>query len=323
MAQPDAFCSENCGLGDLVPEFLFVWTNVPAPFYREYNRGKIFQYFGQEPDDRCVWFPIEPSSFWNFEKISRYPEGWNFPPSQPVPGKWTWRLSVDRFPFPDLPFIPPPYILNGWKENFDRVDDDTVNPNHTCVTDQTLNDYAHFGFFPPAYIRPLTETAQPPKIKNKAGPCFCADECPPTTRPYRKYLIEFDGTNHPAGYEGGKLYELAEKVDRVCRWNPVEPSSGFVLEVMEKDADIPRVQVDNVYVMRLQIHDGTTLWAYENTYTWNDENDQGRWLNAQCHQRWVLPAMFGTSPARLVPVPDWICTDEEAIEWWAWYQSVA
>lgn len=307
---PDPICSDNCGLGDTVPEFIRVWTNVPLPFYAEYNRGKDFQYFGIEPDGRCVWFPINPSTFWNFEKISRYPEGWNFPFTQPIPGKWTWRLSVDRFPFPDLPPIPPPFILNGWQADFDRHID--IDPDHNCTSINTLFDYAHLGFFPPAYIQPLGEESPYPKRRSTQGPCFCSDDCPSGTRPHLKYLITTVADPAFSEYVDGVLYENVFKSVTNCAWAPVDPLGPGFIETLDK-RPIEVIGVDNSYIvfLTLQATGGPTeLW--ETIYGWNDDPEDNDRVTAACNQVWHLVGSDPQVPAFGFPVPEYICTTEEA-----------
>jgi len=312
MPLPDAICSDNCGIGDLVPEFIRAWTFVPLPFYGEYNRGKLFVYEGTEPDGRCVWFPTSPSGFWNFEKISRYPEGGNFPLFNEIPGKWSWRLSVDRFPFTDLPPIPPPYILNGWQANFDRHDD--VDPDHKCVTSSAVFDYAHLGFFPPATIEPIVAPVQSPELKNTAGPCFCAKECPPTSRPYRKYLVRHDGVEVSPGYNLGKLYQIESVEVERCKWSPAFPDPATAIESLEKQPLLP-LTGDHAYRMELQIRHLTAgVRVFEKDYEWDTGGTPLPRFPARCDQPFQLLAQTTSQIAEIIPVPEGVCTDEEARE---------
>ena len=186
MSVPPAACSVNCGTGDLVPQFVRLFVPINLFPYAEYFTGKLYEYDSEDlANDRCVWLPVNASPFWTLERLSRYPEGWNFPDTQPIAGKWTWRFSLDKV----SPFIT---IFNGWSADFDRFPA-TPDPAHNCVVDNTLQNYVPLAIRPDALLRPIFDPTPPSPILQKTSPCYCSSECPLSTRPHRAYLVRSEG----------------------------------------------------------------------------------------------------------------------------------
>ncbi len=322
MPSPDPICSDNCGTVDVVPTFIRTWFYVPAPFYSEYWSGKDFEYFGTEPDGRCVWFPIVPSSFWNFEKISRYPEGGNFPFFNPIPGKWSWRLSVDRFPFSGLPPIAPPYILNGWQGNFTQYQG-VPDPSHNCTALNTLTDYAHFGIFPPAFIQPLSEEAPPIRFRSSSSPCFCSTDCPFESRPHRNYLVFLEDPNAPLEYLNGLLFRFTSAPSGVCFWDPPPPDEPPGTQRLEKRPIVnPAWNHSYEMVLTIQLDSGFAD-QYQREYNWNNSTDQQS-ITADCAQVFhLIAAGVPVNDGFCVPVPEYICDTAQARAWWASHSTMS
>lgn len=307
MADPVAQCSENCGEGDLVPEFLQITILSFLPIYQEYANGKLFEFDELATDGRCTWKPSTPSTFFNFEKVSRYWEGWNFPDTQPITNKWTWRVSVDRFANP--------LVLGGWSADFDRFIPPAVDPNHRCEERSLLNNYVPGGLVPQIEIEPLKSAAGGIPVKHRTGPCFCVNECPPTTRPYAKYLVKVNPDSPLPGYGQGKLFEHEFAVADFCRWQAVEPNTGVIAEDLTKENEVVPVGADHSYRVELLLQTATETNFWIEFYPWSNDDDPFPKFPARCDETWTLPEEPGTRIAEIIPVPRYICSDEEARNW--------
>lgn len=308
MPDPHALCSLNCGDEPLIAEFILV--TIPFRFgpYLEYVDGVVYQYVGIE-DTRCVWERRPPkSTFWEIERLSRYWDGWNFPFTEPIADKWTWRLSLDRLSLPT--------VLNGWSKDFPRFAPDVSDPDKNCASIQDLDNYVPFHPFGwiKARVDPLVSLSEARTPKKSIDPCFCTTNCPLGTKPFEKYLVTHSGTPFLPGYDTGRLWEIIHPVGGYCAYlsNVAEtPPANSELDRRELLA----TSADHAYswVLVLTAGPGVTK-TYVGDFEWNDDDGPFPKIEARCDQTVFLDNPDGTT-ARLRPVPAWICSDSQAIAW--------
>lgn len=308
MTTPNA-CSRNCGSVDQVSELYVVSTEELGPGLEDYNVGVTYQFVRQEAT-RCVWERMTPGAFpWTFERLSRYPEGWAFPEIEPVPGVWTWRLSIDSLPL---------FLFHGWLANFPRIDDSVPDPSNNCSIAQSLETYVPLSLDGPAIITPTAEPVETPRPVQKGGPCFCFAECPPGTKPSRKYFVKTIGRQVIPFHEFGILYEIANEVGDFCEWQDVDLAlefSGF----LTKGPVTPVPPATHAYFWDVAVLN--TITAENQTYRrdiqWDFFGLPVGAAAARCDDARSLqstPPVIGDF-ATIRPVPDWICTTPEAREW--------
>lgn len=308
MPSPIAVCSENCGLGTVVTRYIKV--TVPLFFfpYLEYSQGIIYEYVRRETS-RCVWERVPPlSTFWEIERLSRYENGWKFFEIEPDPGKWTWRFSLDR--------LTGPIVLNGWLKSFDRFGPLVPDPDKHCDSVADLDNYVPFHLFDQiqARIDPLTSLNEARHPKTTIDPCFCADECPFGTRPYRQYLITTSGTPFLPNFDLGKVFKIQAEFGSVCNYRPIEAPIAPASSTNSKTTVTPTTG-DHAYNWSLVLLDGLGgSKSFGLTLEWNDSNQPNNALDALCSQTFTLLSGDSTF-ATVIPVPEWICDDQAGRDW--------
>ena len=302
----NGFCSQSCGLGSSIPNLIRVFVPIDESYFLDYQQGVDYQLFAVEPT-RCVYRRVVLGAYpWDVEQLSRYPDGWSFPDTEPLPGLWTWRLSID-----DLLPIP---LLHGWSANFRQVDAANVDPAHNCERQQDLVNYVPFVFRPDVTIVPLSLTDFTPAIRQRTSPCFCSRGCPGRSKPHRKYLVRESNPGDLPGFDLGKLFEISQQTIDFCQWGVVEPFFGG------GDAFL------SLNVINLTDDVNTLNWSlglffpvlggkdYRKLVQWSADGDRHPPLLSLCSTPWTLVSDDHSS-AELIPVPEWCCTDNQAREW--------
>ena len=306
MSLPDPICSVSCGAGELVPEFYKVLVPIYTFPFADYNDGVIYKYVGTEPT-RCVWEREFPGEFdWTIERLSRYALGWHFPEIEPIPGVWSYRLSIDRIGFP--------LLLHGWSNDFPRFGIGVPDPAANCSSSQELLNYVPLTIRPPARVVPVVDSVVPPKIKQRSSPCFCHDDCPFDTRPFRQYLVFTDDLVNFPEYEFGIFYRFVSSFEDNCGWQAdVPPFSGS--HQFTKDSVVVAM-FDHAYRIKLTLSrtSPTIVKSWETTYPWNESGVPISGLDARCDVTFNL-SNPDLSTATLVPLPAWICTTSQARDW--------
>ncbi len=305
MPIPPGGCSDNCGDGDIIPQFVRIYIPIPIFPYSEYFSGKLYEFDSVEvADDRCLYLPVEASSFWDIEKVSRYPRGWNFPNSAPIPGKWTWRVSVDRI-------TPPIVLLNGWSIDLDRHSG-IPDPTHNCTTDQTLTNYVPLAIRPNILLETIYDVTPPDPTRQFTSPCFCASECPLSTRPHRAYLVRSSDITCGPDYTLGKLYRVVSADFDGCAYQPQEAETAPATADLDKRDATPTTG-DHAYDWVLVIDDGAgCVNTFIETFEWSDDNTPDPMFGALCGGSFTLSESGGPGTATITPVPWRICTDAAA-----------
>lgn len=308
MPAPPLVCSDNCGKFELLPNLIRVTVPLAVWPYREYKDGVIYEYKRREAT-RCVWERQAPvSNFWEIERLSRYEEGWNFPFSEPIADKWTWRFSLDR--------ITNPIVLNGWSKDFNRFDIDTEDPDKNCESIQDLDNYVPLHPLPwlKARVDPILSVDEGRHPKRSIDPCFCTAECPLGSRPYQKYLVTTTGTPKLPGYDLGRLHEIIEPVGRFCAYDSIEGETPPAFTALDRRTTLP-APADHAYrwvlVLEVSVGDSKTFIG---TFRWNEEDGIFPRIEARCDQVFLL-AHPDTTTATLRPVPLWLCNDADARSW--------
>lgn len=307
MTTPPSFCNENCGSVGTVSQFYRICIPLVAPGFSDYHNGVIYEYKRQETN-RCVWERRRPGTFpWTIERLSRYPEGWSFFEVMPVPGKWTWRLSIDILPLP-------PY-LHGWLHQFDRYAPGVPDPDLNCSTSQMLQTYVPLSTAPDAMIVPITSLIGSSDLKQITTSCFCSDNCPLNTRPHVNYLITIPASPLP-GYVLGVWYKFSTTIAMDgCLWVPDVPISGSSIEELKKFSYVDPL-FDHSYGVTLDLFStGSPDVSYSTMKQWDDGGEQNQILDARCNVTWLLDQIAGPRVATVRPIPQWICSQDEAREW--------
>lgn len=307
MGVPLPVCSDNCGDGETIPQFLHLFVPNPLPIYWEYWFGKTYEYIGTEPDDRCIWVPLRPSPFWTLEKVSRYPTGWEFVDTRPIPGKWTWRFSLD--------YVGVGFVLNGWSKHFPRFAPGVPDPDKNCTSVQSLVNYVPLKLQFNARLEPLLEEKPHVHFNQRTTPCFCHNECPLQSRPFKKYFVKTLQPSALPGYEDGKLYEHKTSIADFCKWEPVEPTGGATQEDLTKENSVPAGGADHAYIWILQLALPPDAEEFSRIVPWNDDNDPFNMIDALCNIPYTLEHPTTGDQATIRPIPDWICDDDAAREW--------
>jgi len=304
---PAVFCSGNCGAGDTVSQFYSVSVPIYTTPFASYVNGVLYE-FTQTAGTRCEWNRVTPGRYpWDIELLSRYPDGWNFPAVEPIPGKWTYRLSID-----DL--LPVPF-LHGWFHDFDRFVPPAVDPGHHCTTEEPLQNYVPLTTRPDAVITPVSELPPPPDFKKHSTPCFCLGECPQNRRPTEKYFVQSNDITTLPGYVAGKLYAVTLPGTNPCEWNAVEPTGGGTTELLSK-ANIAPINADHAYELQLVILNligGVSI--FRGWRQWDNTGDELEGYDALCDVEVILNTIVGTGHVTLTPVPWWLCDDAAARIW--------
>lgn len=139
--------------------------------------------------------------------------------------------------------------------------------------------------------------------------CWCADECPPLTRPWYKYFVVIED-HHLVEYQAGIIYEHILQTGNTCLWQPMpdqfDPPEGQAHEMIKNSIFFP-FPFDNGYTILLTIQNAEpgNQWGAE--FVWNDE-PPGPPLPV-CDVGWQLPSLIEpfASPAKLFPIPIWAC----------------
>lgn len=302
-------CAENCGLDDAPSQLYVVTSELFGPGSQDYIDGVTYEFKRKEPD-RCVWERKFPGAFpWVIERLSRYPTGWEFFEIQPVPGVWTWRLSVDAPQF---------FLFHGWLEHLARVDPSVPDPLNNCSSAHELTTYVPLSLDGPVTITPVAEPIETPRPGQSPDPCFCTSQCPPTTKPSRKYLVKTVGAVLIPFHDVGFLYEINEDSHVFCDWKPVDlpPEFEGTLSKLDTGAVLPATHAYTWDLLLINHIEGKDA-VYIRELQWSFLDGPLLPRQARCDDPYSLPSAppipgdFATTR----PVPEWICSSEEAVEW--------
>lgn len=302
-------CAENCGQADAPSELYVVTSELFGPGSHDYTTGVTYE-FKRKESDRCVWERRTPGQFpWQIERLSRYPNGWEFFEVQPVPGKWTWRLSIDAPQF---------FLLHGWLKQLDRHDEAFPDPSNSCSSPHDLETYVPLSFDGPVTITPVSEPIETPQPGQSPAPCFCQSQCPPNTKPHRKYFVKTVGKQVIPFHDAGFLYEIRDDVGSFCDWKPVDMVADFdgTLSKLDSGAVLPATDAYQWDLQLINHVEGTDI-IYILDLQWSFLNGPLLPAQARCDVARSIPS----SPqvvgdfATIRPVPEWMCTSDQAAAW--------
>ncbi len=303
---PVPFCSENCGAGDTVPEFIRVEVPIVSSVFAQYRNGVLYQYALETPE-RCEWHRVSPGRIaWTVEILSRYPTGWQLIGGNPVPGKWTWRLSIDRLI---------PLQVHGWLKQFDRFVPPAEDPLHNCVNTHDVQTYVPLSTDPDANIRPVLTRPIGLDFQRHTTTCDCDADCPPRSRPPQKWFVQSDDIPWAGGYDLGKIYDPVDVTSDVCKWSAHQPNTGSAPEDLIRESVAPLNGADHAWRVRLIIGlpGGADVW--ETTPQWNDTGDIFEGYDALCDMTRILTTSTTAISATITPVPWYLCDDDGARAW--------
>ncbi len=308
-----ATCNEFCGSADAVSNLYKVQTASSGPGLADYNVGVTYEFRRVEPN-RCVWERQTLGPFpWDFERLSRYPRGWEFLNIEPVEGKWTWRLSIDNILLA---------LFHGWLHQFDRVDDSIVDPSGNCSIEQTLETYVPLSTDFDVVITPISEPVEPLRVGQSADPCFCFGECPVNTKPHRKYFVKTIGDVTIPFHDVGFLYEVGVDGPDFCNWTDVDMVTEMS-GVLSKTTIAPIAPATKAYQWVLFLRNTITVntISYKLDVQWDNLGIPNSAAQARCDRSFCLKDETATpgNSATIRPVPEWLCTSTEAADWDAKY----
>jgi len=304
---PVLFCSENCGAGDFVSQYYVITVPIYSQPFQNYVNGILYRYTERE-GTRCRWDRVVPGTHpWDIQKFSRYPAGWAFPEVEPVPGVWTYRLSIDDV-------LPVP-LIHGWSASHPRYVPPAVDPLHGCTSAAALQNYVPLTTRPDALATPINTLPPPLGFSRHTTPCFCSGECPPGSRPTYNYLVRSTFITSDPAYTLGKLYTIFTGGPNPCHWKPHTPVVGNYFEDLTKTNIFP-INADHAYEWQW---DHQTITGPHKTFRivrqWNDTDNPIEYHDGLCDVPTKLTEYALGEWAEIIPVPWWLCSDAEAQAW--------
>lgn len=158
---------------------------------------------------------------------------------------------------------------------------------------------------------------------NNSPPCFCNGDCPPGTRPYRKYAMMHLGITPPPGYDDWKLFEIAAKGTGgfSCQWTAVEPQAPGGLQQLTKTPP-PVIPEPDTYVWQVVVPGSLQTTIYELKVTWDPDDApfEPADLPPNCDAQSIFMIQISPVPTfaegmLMHPVPEYMCTDADVRKW--------
>lgn len=161
---------------------------------------------------------------------------------------------------------------------------------------------------------------------NRRGPCFCNGNCPPNTRPWQRYFVQTTLAVPFFRYSLGLVFIIDSEMPaaKFCRWKPISPTPLFTTETLIKES--VRIPADpHEYNWAVHIDNGLGASRdWFNFIDWDPDNapfdpDVLPACGAQDVQLLQLGFPVPANKVNIRPLPEWVCTDDQARTWAAKY----
>lgn len=150
---------------------------------------------------------------------------------------------------------------------------------------------------------------------NRRHPCFCRKSCPDIYVPYLKYRFRAPDSNFSAYHDWKLIVFQLEVDDDLCIWVPAEPlpPSPPVAFVQ----DLRKVTFGAMsYKWRFHLQELPNNENYDLDVTWTSEEEITSGESPACDSLvMLLTEIVSGDEADLEAVPEWMCTDQDALDW--------